>query len=73
MRYIKSQELCQAFMRWKEVCPSNKHGEWAYFLNGKVGSLHLNERSVKRIRLILSSPHYKTIIKAMLAQDMESR
>lgn len=81
--WVKNSELHLAHERWREVWPCPLICDWSRFLNeeafppcdteGLLGETRwaINCKGAERIRLIATSPHWKTLLKAMAVQYVD--
>lgn len=86
MAWVKNNDLVFAHDRWKEVWPCPLVCDWGTFLGEKYipalsKSRYTNNndfewdvgpKAAERVKMIITSPHYKAILKAMAVQYVES-
>jgi hypothetical protein len=83
MARVNNTELLEAHMRWCSVWIRNPPCSWVDFVGGPIDPLPddhtllgqtvwlVSDETAQRIRMINSSPHYRTLLKAWAARHVE--
>jgi len=80
MKWVSIHDYEEAHRRWDEHWPRRDTCTWFEFVGQQPVFQHninggtfwqLTEASAERVRLIATSPHYQTLLKAMAIQYME--